>query len=81
MPDEYYFIFLSDDSDVIDTVDSPKHQAKMKTKSYKMTIYWVSFLDGQQRVVLFTCDKQIAEAARLVINIKYCLHYLLSLKL
>ncbi|CAG2212442.1 VPS13A_C [Mytilus edulis] len=55
-----------DDSDVIDTVDSPKHQAKMKTKSYKMTIYWVSFLDGQQRVVLFTCDKQIAEAARLM---------------
>jgi hypothetical protein len=55
-----------DNSDVSDTADSPQHQAKLKTKSYKMTIYWVSFLDGQQRVVLFTCDKTIAEAARLV---------------
>lgn len=63
----YIFCVVTDDSDVLDSIDSPRHQVKLKTKSYKMTIYWVSFLDGQQRVVLFTCDKAIAETARLVI--------------
>lgn len=41
-------------------------RSKLKTKAYKMTIYWVSFLDQQQRVVLFTQDPRVAEAARMV---------------
>nr|XP_034335213.1 vacuolar protein sorting-associated protein 13A isoform X3 [Crassostrea gigas] len=40
-------------------------RSKLKTKAYKMTIYWVSFLDQQQRVVLFTQDPRVAEAARM----------------
>lgn len=41
-------------------------RSRLKTKAYKMTIYWVSFLDQQQRVVLFTQDPRVAEAARMV---------------
>lgn len=49
-----------------DSVDGVGFKSRLKTKAYKMTIYWVSFLDQQQRVVLFTQDPRVAEIARLV---------------
>ncbi|KAK3096835.1 hypothetical protein FSP39_003796 [Pinctada imbricata] len=52
-----------DDSDVGDTVDG---STSLKTKSVKMTIYWVSFLDGQQRVIIFTTDERVARATRMM---------------
>nr|XP_022286655.1 vacuolar protein sorting-associated protein 13A-like isoform X3 [Crassostrea virginica] len=48
-----------------DSVDGVGFKSRLKTKAYKMTIYWVSFLDQQQRVVLFTQDPRVAEIARL----------------
>ncbi|XP_061177627.1 intermembrane lipid transfer protein VPS13A-like [Saccostrea echinata] len=48
-----------------DSVDGVDLRSRLKTKAYKMTIYWVSFLDRQQRVVLFTQDPRVAEAARM----------------
>ncbi|XP_056015608.1 intermembrane lipid transfer protein VPS13A-like isoform X3 [Ostrea edulis] len=49
-----------------DSVDGVDLRSRLKTKAYKMTIYWVSFLDRQQRVVLFTQDPRVAEAARMM---------------
>ena len=37
-----------------------------KTRSDKLVIYWVSYLDHQQRVLLFTQDERIAKGARKV---------------
>ena len=37
-----------------------------KTRSDKLVIYWVSYLDHQQRVILFTQDERIAKGARRV---------------
>ncbi|XP_025099873.1 vacuolar protein sorting-associated protein 13A-like isoform X2 [Pomacea canaliculata] len=37
-----------------------------RTRSDKMVIYWVSFLDGLQRVLLLTQDERIASAVRRV---------------
>ncbi|KAL8570903.1 hypothetical protein ACOMHN_023576 [Nucella lapillus] len=37
-----------------------------RTRFDKMVIYWVSFLDGLQRVLLFTQDERIASAVRKV---------------
>ena len=37
-----------------------------KTRVDKMIVYWVSFLDGLQRVLLFTQDERIASSIRKV---------------
>ncbi|XP_033739881.1 vacuolar protein sorting-associated protein 13C-like [Pecten maximus] len=57
-----------DDSDAVDYMyDSDIDNSTMlKTNSYKMKIFWISFLDGQQRVVLFTRDSRVADAARMM---------------
>ncbi|XP_052807431.1 intermembrane lipid transfer protein VPS13A-like isoform X2 [Mya arenaria] len=35
-----------------------------KTRSDKLVIYWVSYLDNKQRVLLFTQDERVAKGAR-----------------
>ena len=35
-----------------------------KTRKDKVTVYWVSYLEGPQRVLLFTQDERIAYQAR-----------------
>lgn len=68
MPGNYGYPSVVDDSDAVDnTYNSDGESAtQLKTNSYKMKIFWVSFLDGQQRVVIFTRDSRVADAARMV---------------
>ena len=35
-----------------------------KTRKDKVTVYWVSYLEGPQRVLIFTQDERIAYQAR-----------------
>jgi hypothetical protein len=35
-----------------------------KTRKDKVTVYWVSYLEGSQRVLLFTQDERVAYQAR-----------------
>ena len=50
-----------------------------KTRVDKMIVYWVSFLDGLQRVLLFTQDERIASSIRKVgVDICHCCVPLLS---
>ena len=50
-----------------DEVDGlPKSFRHRSSKRYKKTVYWVSLLDGLQRVLLFTEDGQLASKARKV---------------
>jgi hypothetical protein len=39
-------------------------QQLKKTRKDKVTVYWVSYLEGPQRVLLFTQDERIACQAR-----------------
>lgn len=61
-------MLIIDDSDAVDTAaeGTPKHCTKLKTKSYGMTIYWVSLLKENQRVVIFTDNQNVAKATRMV---------------
>ncbi|XP_052241928.1 intermembrane lipid transfer protein VPS13A-like isoform X2 [Dreissena polymorpha] len=52
----------SDDFDgPVDTMDA---SLLGKTRSDKLIIFWVSYLDNQQRVLLFTQDERVAKGAR-----------------
>ncbi|KAG8227036.1 hypothetical protein J437_LFUL013823 [Ladona fulva] len=51
-----------DDSDSGE--DSSRPQLLKKTRKDKVTVYWVSYLDDHQRVLLFTQDERIALQAR-----------------
>ncbi|PNF18559.1 hypothetical protein B7P43_G08480, partial [Cryptotermes secundus] len=44
--------------------DEQKPQQLKKTRKDKVTVYWVSYLEGFQRVLLFTQDERIAYQAR-----------------
>ena len=35
-----------------------------KTRKDKVIVYWVSYLEGQQRVLMFTQDERVAFQAR-----------------
>ncbi|XP_022244299.1 vacuolar protein sorting-associated protein 13C-like [Limulus polyphemus] len=52
-----------DDSESEDGIYLPR-----KTRKDKVDVYWVSFLDGHQRVLLFTQDERIASHARKAID-------------
>ena len=62
-----FLAFVPDESDETDgllkTLDE-KVLGKMRTD--KMVIFWVSYLDGLQRVLLFTQDERIAKSVRKV---------------
>ena len=41
-----------------------------RTRVDKMVIFWMSYLEGMQRVLLFTQDERVAKA---VINVSSCM--------
>ncbi|XP_066901628.1 intermembrane lipid transfer protein VPS13A isoform X3 [Halyomorpha halys] len=45
-----------------------KPQLSKKTRKDKVVVYWVSYLEGPQRVLMFTQDERIAYKARLRID-------------
>nr|CAD7393578.1 unnamed protein product [Timema cristinae] len=48
--------------------DEQKPQQMKKTRKDKVIVYWVSYLEGKQRVMLFTQDERIAYHARYIID-------------
>ncbi|XP_073981480.1 intermembrane lipid transfer protein VPS13A-like isoform X2 [Rhodnius prolixus] len=48
--------------------DAQKTQLTKKTRKDKVTVYWVSYFEGLQRVLMFTQDERIAYKARLKID-------------
>ena len=59
--------FSADDSDETDGLLGKLDESLIgKTRSDKLVIYWVSYLDHQQRVLLFTQDERVAKGARKV---------------
>ena len=58
---------VSNESDDFDgPVDTMDASLLGKTRSDKLIIFWVSYLDNQQRVLLFTQDERVAKGARKV---------------
>ncbi|CAH1390229.1 unnamed protein product [Nezara viridula] len=58
-----------------------KPQLSKKTRKDKVVVYWVSYLEGPQRVLMFTQDERIAYKARLRIDSeKSNVEFFLSLK-
>lgn len=58
---------LLDDSDEVDGLIGKMDESLLgKTRSDKVVIFWVSYLDHQQRVLLFTQDERVAKGARRV---------------
>lgn len=54
-----------DDSDEPDGLLNSVHDSfQARTRSDKVVVYWMSFLDGHQRVLLFTRDERVASAVR-----------------
>ncbi|RZF33558.1 hypothetical protein LSTR_LSTR008204 [Laodelphax striatellus] len=53
----------SSSSDESDSDELQKPQMK-KTRKDKVVVYWVSYLEGHQRVLLFTQDERLASQAR-----------------
>lgn len=43
-------------------------ERQMSTRTDKVVVHWVSFLDGMQRTLLFTQDDRIARSAKKVIT-------------
>ena len=63
------FVYL-DDSDETDGLMGKLDESLIgKTRSDKLVIHWVSYLDHQQRVLLFTQDERIAKGARKVADL------------
>lgn len=55
-------MFVDDsDADIVPT--QPRSGALKNMRTDKVLIYWVSYLDGPQRVFLLTQDERIAKAA------------------
>ncbi|GFG28735.1 hypothetical protein Cfor_06015 [Coptotermes formosanus] len=44
--------------------DTESDEQKPQTRKDKVTVYWVSYLEGPQRVLLFTQDERVAYQAR-----------------
>ena len=58
---------LLDDTDEADGLIGKIDESLIgKTRSDKLVIFWVSYLDHQQRVLLFTQDERVAKGARKV---------------
>ena len=56
---------MVDDSEAEEVILLPPDKYRhMRTD--KVTVYWVSFLDGLQRVLLFTQDERVANRAKQV---------------
>ncbi|XP_012945076.2 vacuolar protein sorting-associated protein 13A, partial [Aplysia californica] len=54
-----------DESDEADGLIGPMDRSLVgKTRLDKMIVFWVSYLDGLQRVLLFTQDERVARAVR-----------------
>lgn len=53
------------DTDADDEVDLGNIFAR-RTRTDKVTVYWVSYLDGLQRMLMFTQDERVAKEARKV---------------
>ncbi|KAK6170959.1 hypothetical protein SNE40_019236 [Patella caerulea] len=55
-----------DESDETDGLFGRKMEKSLagRTRTDKMVIYWVSYLEGQQRILLFLQDERIAKAVR-----------------
>ena len=47
-------------------MESSKTQLVKNTRMDKVTVYWVSYLDRLQRVLLFTQDERVAKKVRKV---------------
>ena len=47
-------------------METSKTQLVKNTRTDKVTVYWVSYLDRWQRVLLFTQDERVAKKARKV---------------
>jgi len=61
-------LFVSDETDETDGfVGKISDSLIGKTRSDKLVIFWVSYLDNLQRVLLFTQDERVAKGARKVI--------------
>ncbi len=73
-------LFVTDDSDV-ENKPAPTSSVKipllrptlerdntLNTRTDKVIVYWVSFLEGQQRVLLLTQDERVAARARKVVK-------------
>lgn len=57
-------ITITDDSDADVHSNHTSHSNLLKnTRTDKVVVYWVSFLDGVQRVLLLTQDERIAKKA------------------
>uniref|UniRef100_T1J6X9 Large ribosomal subunit protein uL13 n=1 Tax=Strigamia maritima TaxID=126957 RepID=T1J6X9_STRMM len=54
----------SSEDDDSENGDPNKYPLSKKTRKDKVTVYWVSYLDGHQRAILFTQDERIAKQAR-----------------
>ncbi len=57
------FLFTDDSESEALTVQEP---LLGNTRTDKVIVYWVSYLEGLQRVLLFTQDERIARRARKV---------------
>ncbi|XP_075226529.1 intermembrane lipid transfer protein VPS13A-like [Lycorma delicatula] len=71
----------SSSSDDSESDELHKTQLMKKTRKDKVVVYWVSYLEGQQRVLLFTQDERLAYQARTKVDAeKSNLELFLSLK-
>ncbi|KAK0048389.1 vacuolar protein sorting-associated protein 13A, partial [Biomphalaria pfeifferi] len=54
-----------DESDETDALIAPHNRSQLShTRVDKLLIFWVSYLDGLQRVLLFTQDERVSKAVR-----------------
>uniref|UniRef100_A0A0A9WWJ3 Vacuolar protein sorting-associated protein 13C n=2 Tax=Lygus hesperus TaxID=30085 RepID=A0A0A9WWJ3_LYGHE len=58
----------SSSSEDSESDEQQKPQLTKKTRKDKVIVYWVSYLEGPQRVLMFTQDERIAYKARLRID-------------
>ncbi|KAG5677846.1 hypothetical protein PVAND_007566 [Polypedilum vanderplanki] len=54
------FLVAHEDSEVQEPTTSDRHNSKRRSSQLE-TVYWVSFLNGTQRVLLFTKNQSLAE--------------------
>ncbi|CAL1544729.1 unnamed protein product [Lymnaea stagnalis] len=54
-----------DESDETDALIAPNDRSQLgHTRVDKLVVFWVSYLDGMQRVLLFTQDERVSKAVR-----------------
>lgn len=67
-PSSEFATSLNSSSEESEGEETPKPTPQKKARKDKVLIYWVSYLEGQQRVLLFTRDERIALQARTLID-------------